>query len=59
METATHDSGNILDLIISSEDELVSDVEMCGKVGKSDQAMIKYQVNINATRSKNAKMSQL
>ena len=58
VETATHDSGNTLDLIISSEDDLVSDVEMCGKIGKSDHTMIKYRVNIDATRSNNAKMSR-
>ena len=39
VDDATHDSGNILDLIISSNEELVRDVEMIGKLGKSDHAM--------------------
>ena len=52
VETATHDSGNILDLILSSEGELVRDIETCGKIGKSDHTLIKCKVQINAIRSK-------
>ena len=44
VESATHDGGNILHLVISSEDELVREVELYGNVGKSDHAMIKYAV---------------
>ena len=55
IETATHDGGNILDLVISSEDELVRDVEMCGNIGKSDHALIKYTVQADAKNSRNTK----
>ena len=53
INSATHDGGNILDLVISSEDKLVRDVEMCGNVGKSDHALIKYKVEVDVTRSNN------
>ena len=56
VEMATHDSGNLLDLILSSEDDLVRDVELIGKIGKSDHAMIKCRVQINAMRSNVAKL---
>ena len=58
METATHDSGNLLDLILSSEDNLVSDVETCRKIGKSDHVMLKYKVQMDAMRSSRARMSR-
>ena len=58
VEMATHNSGNILDLILSNEDDLVRDVEMCGKIGKSDHALIKFKVHIDATRSKSTKMGR-
>ena len=53
INSATHDGGNILDLVISSEEELVKDVEMCGNVGKSDHSLIKYKVEVDVTRSNN------
>ena len=56
VESATHDSGNVLDLIISSEDELVRDVEMIGKIGKSDHAMIKCVIDTDVVKSNNATM---
>ena len=37
-----------LDLILSSEDNLVRDVEMYGKVGKSDHVMIKCKIQTDA-----------
>ena len=52
VETATHDSGNILDLVISSEENLVRDVEMIGKIGKSDHVMIKCQIDTEVARSR-------
>ena len=57
VEVATHDSGNILDLIISSEEDLVRDVQMIGKIGKSDHAMIMCQIDTEVARSKCARMS--
>ena len=58
VDMATHNSGNLLDLILSSEDNLVSDVEDCGKIGKSDHVMIKYKVHMDAMRSGRAKASR-
>ena len=58
VKTATHESGNILDLVIFSEDDLVSEVELCGKVGKSDHDLIKYDVNVNVARPTNTKKSR-
>ena len=40
VQTATHDSGNILDLVISIEEDLVRDIEMIGKIGKSDHVIM-------------------
>ena len=54
--TATHDSGNILDLIISSEEELVRNVELIGKIGKSDHAMLMCEIDTEVARSKPASM---
>ena len=36
VESETHNSGNVLDLIISNNEESVSDVAVIGKLGKSD-----------------------
>ena len=58
LETATHNSGNILDLIISSDDDLVRDVETCGKIGKSDHNLIKCIVRAGALKSKVTKRSR-
>ena len=58
VETATHNSGNTLDLIISSEDNLVGNVETCGKIGKSDHDLIKCRVHIDAIKSKSTKTSR-
>ena len=58
VDVATHDSGNILDLILSSEDELVRDVEVCGNIGKSDHAMINCKVQMDAMKSRSRKAFQ-
>ena len=58
VETATHNCGNILDLILSSEDNLVGNVETCGKIWKSDHELIKCKVYIDAMKSQSTKMSQ-
>ena len=58
VESATHDSGNILYLNLSSEDDLVRDVEMYGKIGKNDHAMIKCKIHTGATRSRNTQPSR-
>ena len=58
VKSATHNSGNILDLILLSEDNLVRDVKTCGKIGKSDHDMIKCKVHMDAKRSKATKTSQ-
>ena len=58
IESATHNSGNILDLIISSDDDLVRNVETCGKIGKSDHDLIKCIVHVGALKSKVSKRSR-
>ena len=42
----THCKGNILDLILSNKEEMVSDVSMEGKIGGSDHEMIQFRINI-------------
>ena len=56
VDTATHDSGNILDLVISSEEDLVRDVEMIRKIGKSDHAMMMCEIDTEVARSRRASM---
>ena len=56
VETATHNSGNILDLVISSEEDLVRDVELIGNIGKSDHAMLMCKIDTEVVRSKRASM---
>ena len=56
VEEATHDSGNVLDLIISSKEELVKDIELIRKLGKSDHVMMKCVIEVDVIRSNNAKM---
>ena len=58
VEMAMHNSGNILDLILSSEDNLVSEVEDCGKIGESDHVILKYKVHMDAMRSSKAGASR-
>ena len=58
VEVATHNSGNTLDLILSSEDDLVRDVETCGKMGKSDHDMITCKVQTDVMRGGSAKIGQ-
>ena len=56
VQFATHDSGNTLDLILSSQDDLVRNVEPMGKIGKSDHVMMRCKVQLDAVRSNNAQM---
>ena len=46
VETPTHISGNVLDLVISSEDDLVQSVSMEGRLGKSDHEMIAVKIGL-------------
>ena len=52
---ATHDAGNILDLILSSHDELVSNVKHEGKIGNSDHEVITCVINTEECREKRTK----
>ena len=53
--TETHNSGNTLDLILSNKDETVSEVQMIGKLGKSDHHILTCKVQIGIERSNDAK----
>ena len=55
---ATHNSGNVLDLILSDNEDTVRDVEMIGKIGKSDHEMITCEIDVDVIRSR-TKSTQL
>ena len=40
MEEPTHTSGNILDLVLTDKEGLVSDVKLMGRIGMSDHELI-------------------
>ena len=52
VETETHTRGNILDLVLSSHDSLVSELSMEGKIGSSDHEMIQFRVNAKENRAR-------
>ena len=51
VESETHNSGNVLDLIISNNEESVSDVAVIGKLGKSDHHILTCKFQIKTLRS--------
>ena len=55
VDAETHSKGNILDLILSNKDDMVSEVNMEGKIGGSDHEMIQFKININESRSNSVK----
>ena len=52
VDVPTHISGNILDLLISSDEELVQCVQLEGRLGKSDHEMIVATIGIVPIRRK-------
>ena len=46
----THASGNVLDLILSDKDEIIQNVHLNGKLGKSDHEIIVFEICVDATR---------
>ena len=58
VDVGTHNSGNILDLVISSQEELVREVNLIGKLGKSDHEMMVCELEIDIVRSNDAKLSR-
>ena len=46
VEESTHNSGNVLDLILTNKEGLVSNVRMLGRIGMSDHELISFDVNI-------------
>ena len=44
IEEPTHKSGNILDLVLSNREGLISDICMMGRVGMSDHELISFHV---------------
>ena len=57
INTSTHKSGNTLDLLLSSSDELVSNIEIIPKdtVCSSDHFGIKFKIKLKCKRSKSQK----
>ena len=49
----THSSGNTLDLILCNRDDLVKDVKLESRIGKSDHDLIAFKLCSNAKRGKN------
>ena len=51
----THKSGNILDLVLSSDENMVKGIELDGKVGKSDHEIVNVDAIINVRRDDRGK----
>ena len=47
IDEPTHTSGNILDLVLTNKEGLVSNMEMLGRVGMSDHEIISFNVKID------------
>ena len=58
VETSTHISGNVLDLILSSDDDLVTNVQMEGRLGMSDHEMIVATIAIEPIRTLECKYAR-
>ena len=58
VEIPTHISGNVLDLVLSSDEELVQCVEVEGRLGKSDHEMIAVTVGINPIKAKRSETAR-
>ena len=50
VKESTHQSGNILDLILSDKEEIIQNVNLNGKLGKSDHEIIAFEICVNASR---------
>ena len=51
--TPTHNSGNVLDLILCNREEMVKEVKAEGRIGRSDHDMIGFKLCVNTIRNKN------
>ena len=54
VEESTHISGNLLDLVISSEDEVVRDVQMEGRLATSDHKLIEAELLLEVPPSQSS-----
>merc|ERR1739838_1178110 len=52
IESETHSKGNILDLVLSSHDSLVTEVSMEGKIGSCDHEMIQFRIIVKENRTR-------
>ena len=51
VEEATHLNGNILDLILTDGEGMISGVQMMGRLGKSDHEAIMFHMSIDAEKT--------
>ena len=58
VDVPTHISGNILDLLISSDDDMVQCVQVEGRLGKSDHEMILATIGIPPCKGKKTEYSR-
>ena len=58
VDVGTHNSGNILDLVISSSEEMVREVNLIGKLGKSDHEMMICELETDVVRANDAKLGR-
>ena len=54
---ATHNSGNLLDLILCNREEIIKMVTAEGKIGKSDHELISFELWIDEKRDKSQRKS--
>ena len=49
VQEATHNSGNLLDLVLTSDEDMVREVRMLGKIGSSDHEAMMVDMGTGAT----------
>ena len=55
VETETHNSGNVLDLILTNDEQMISDEKTVGQLGQSDHHIVMCSLQTKSSRSNNAK----
>ena len=54
---ATHVNGNILDLVLSDREGVVTDVTAEGRIGKSDHDIISFKMHVNQAKATGQRVS--
>ena len=57
VEESTHRSGNILDLVICDQEDMIKEVRGEGRMGKSDHDIIAFTMAVKANKTTNQRMT--